>query len=248
MLKAVLLDLDNTLILFDEPGFYQRFFEKMAPAFSDLMPADRLARKTVEATMALKENNGTMLNRDWFTRAFDAGENLPMERFWERWLSFYRDTYAPFGITVTVPPGQSDTIDRLAQSGLILAIASNPIFPRIALERRMAWGGIDPAPFSLLTNMDNMSFVKPREGYFRSISEKIGVAAEDCLMVGNDPVNDMAAAAAGMATYLTTDGLESHFTSLTAGAGPLAGASGERICDFSGPLSGVWNAVETLLG
>ncbi|MFH1985378.1 MAG: HAD family hydrolase [Pseudomonadota bacterium] len=242
MLKAVLLDLDNTLILFDEPGFYQRFFDKMATAFHDLMPADQLARKTVAATVALKENDGRMVNRDWFNQAFTADQDLPMHRFWDRWLSFYRDTYGPFGIPVTVPPGQADTIDRLAQSGLTLAIASNPIFPRIALERRMAWGGLDPAPFALLTHMDNMSFVKPREGYYRSISEMLDVAPETCLMVGNDPVNDMAAAVAGMSTYLTTDGRESDFTSLTAGAG----AAAPYIPDFSGPLSGVLDVVARL--
>lgn len=245
MLKAVLLDLDNTLIIFNEPGFYRRFFGRMAETFADLMPADVLSRKIIDATTALKENNGAMLNRDWFSRAFAAGENLPMGRFWNRWMTFYQDTYSPFGVAVTVPSGQADMLDRLACSGLTLVIASNPIFPRIALERRMAWGGIDPSVFSLLTHMENMSFVKPRAGYYRSIGEMIGVAPEDCLMVGNDPVNDMAAAMVGMRTYLTTDASESHFISLTTGNGPAMTTRPDP--DFRGPLSRVWETVASLL-
>ena len=244
MLNAVLLDLDNTLILFDEPGFYDRFFDKMAPFFHDLMARDLLVEKTITATMALKENNGALLNRECFTRAFNAGGDLPMDIFWERWLAFYEDVYSPFGVPVTVPRGQADIIDRLARSGLTLVIASNPVFPPIALKRRMAWGGIDPAPFSLLTHMDNMSFVKPREGYFRSICKMIGTAPEACLMVGNDPVNDMAAKATGMKTYLTTDASEVHFASLTGSTG----SEGGHRHDFQGPLSGVWESVAELLG
>jgi FMN phosphatase YigB (HAD superfamily) len=244
MLKAVLLDLDNTLILFDEPAFYARFFDRMTAFFEDIMPTEELTRRTLAATMALKDNAGAMSNRDWFTRAFDDGAELPMARIWERWLDFYRDRYGPFGIDIAIPEGQAEVVSDLAQRGLSLVIASNPIFPPIALARRMAWGGIDPEPFSLLTHMENMSFVKPHAGYYRSISEMIGIAPSDCLMVGNDPVNDMAAGAIGMKTYLTTDASESDFASLTMGSGAVVDRPQS---DFSGPLSRVCDAVDDLL-
>jgi len=247
MIKAVLLDLDNTLILFDEPGFYRSFFDEMASAFEDLIPAEDLIRRCVAATMALKENRGSMLNRDWFSRAFDAGDGLPMTRFWDRWLRFYREIYGPFGTLVTVPAGQADLVHRLVHRGVMRVIASNPIFPGIALERRMAWGGLDPADFSMLTTMDNMSFVKPHAGYFSSIAEALGVAPKECLMVGNDPVNDMAAAGAGMMTYRTTDASEVHFATLT-GEAPAAAADNAPAPDFHGPLSRVWETITPLLG
>jgi len=244
MLKAVLLDLDNTLILFDEPAFYKRFFDRMAAVFQDLMPAEELTRRTLTATMALKENAGAMSNRDWFTQAFVDGAELPMEHIWERWLDFYRDHYGPFGIDIAIPQGQAETISELLQRGLALVIASNPIFPPIALARRMAWGRIDPKSFSLLTHMENMSFVKPHTGYYRSISDMIGIAPSDCLMVGNDPVNDMAAGAIGMKTYLTTDARESYFASLTTGSGAVADSPPP---DFKGPFSRVGDVVDALL-
>jgi FMN phosphatase YigB (HAD superfamily) len=245
-IKAVLLDLDNTLILFDEPEFYRSFFQRMASAFEDLMPAEELKRRVVAATLALKDNRGSMRNRDWFSRAFDAGAGLPMDRFWNRWLRFYRDIYGPFGTAVTVPAGQAELIDRLKRRRVPCVIASNPIFPDIALKRRMAWGGLDPTDFSLLTTMDNMSFVKPHAGYFKSIADAIGVTPGECLMVGNDPVNDMAAAGAGMMTYRTTDALEVHFASLTEENRPAPSAD-RPSPDFQGPLSRVWETIEALL-
>jgi hypothetical protein len=36
MLKAVLTDLDNTLVLFDEVPFHQRYFDKLGRCFADL--------------------------------------------------------------------------------------------------------------------------------------------------------------------------------------------------------------------
>jgi FMN phosphatase YigB (HAD superfamily) len=246
MLEAVLLDLDNTLILFDEPAFYDRFFQRMAPLFEDLMPSDELARRTIAATVSLKDNDGEMCNRDWFSRAFDRGDDLPLDLLWERWMHFYREIYHPFGVEVGIPPGQAATISRLQRRGLALAIASNPIFPPIALQRRMAWGEITPAPFSLLTHMDNMSFVKPNPGYYRAVASALGVLPEACLMVGNDPVNDMAAGSIGMTTYQTTDAQESHFASLTTGDTATNSTAG-AFADYRGPLAGVVDIVDALM-
>ena len=79
------------------------------------------------------------------------------------------------------------------------------------------------------------------------ISKRIQVDPQDFLMVGNDPLNDMAASLAGMKTFLTND----------------AGKTGESAFEltiqlmdineisipepnFQGPLSGVISAVEGL--
>jgi FMN phosphatase YigB (HAD superfamily) len=50
-----------------------------------------------------------------------------------------------------------------------------------------------------------MNYVKPRLEFYYQICEKIAVQPEKCLMVGNDPFNDMIAAKAGMKTFLSTD-------------------------------------------
>ena len=76
----------------------------------------------------------------------------------------------------------------------------------------------------------------------------IGRSPEHCLMVGNDPVNDMAAARAGLHTYQTTDAADAGHPPLNMGKGLSPGADADRPePDFTGPLSGVGDAVRQLM-
>jgi FMN phosphatase YigB (HAD superfamily) len=129
---------------------------------------------------------------------------------------------------------------------LKLVVASNPIFPVIALEERMAWAGIDKAGFDLLTHIENMSYVKPRVEYYLQICEIIGVAPTDCLMVGNDPVNDMVAGAGGMNTFLTTDVGDIDYSSVTLTHDAPTELPHIPPPDFSGPFSDVTGVVGEL--
>ena len=50
-----------------------------------------------------------------------------------------------------------------------------------------------------------MHYCKPRLEYYEEICYKIKEKPENCLMVGDDPVNDMVVGKMGMKTFLTTD-------------------------------------------
>ena len=65
--------------------------------------------------------------------------------------------------------------------------------------------GLEPADFMLVTTYENARFCKPNPAYYAEILQKTGFAPEECLMVGNDAVEDMAAEQAGMAVFLLTD-------------------------------------------
>ncbi|MGD8770368.1 MAG: hypothetical protein PVJ06_10040, partial [Desulfobacterales bacterium] len=70
MLRAILFDLDNTLILFDEARFSREYFRRIETTFADLMPADTFRNRLTTATHALLQNNGEMTNAEYFIRAF----------------------------------------------------------------------------------------------------------------------------------------------------------------------------------
>jgi FMN phosphatase YigB (HAD superfamily) len=100
-------------------------------------------------------------------------------------------------------------MDKIVQTGFKLVLASNPIFPLNVQMKRLGWVGLDHLPFHIVTHIENMSFCKPRIEYYLEICKKINEPPEACLMVGNDPVNDMVAALTGMKTYLTNDSIDS---------------------------------------
>ena len=248
MLKAVLFDLDNTLVLFDEPAFYERYFARICRSFSDIFPPEEFRNRLLRATMALRRSSGEVSNHRFFLDVFIEGYEHPVTEIWRRFTKFYEDDYDRIEVEVKVPSGLHDGISRLQQRGLKLVVASNPIFPLMVQQKRMAWAGIDRFRFDLVTHIENMSFVKPRLEYYLQICEKIDVAPEECLMVGNDPINDMVAGVTGMKTYLTTEVGEIDYSSLRLTVDKDSAPRRVPEPDFSGPFADVACVVRELCG
>jgi FMN phosphatase YigB (HAD superfamily) len=240
MLKAILFDLDNTLILFDESRFYQEYFRRIETRFADLMPADIFRKRLISATHALLENNGEMINVEYFMNAFTEQSANQRHKLWNRFLNFYETEYDKIKMAIRLPNDLHETFHKIVRSGLKLVLASNPIFPLNIQMKRLAWAGLDHFHFDLVTHIENMSFCKPRIEYYLEICRKINELPQACLMVGNDPVNDMIAGSGGLKTYLTDDSKDSWRVTLDVSEDLLK----DQILDipepdFKGPLSGV---------
>ena len=72
-------------------------------------------------------------------------------------------------------------------------------------ESRIRWAGLEPGDFELYTTYENSRHCKPNPEYYRDILRSLDCRAEDCLMVGNDAEEDLAAAQLGMEVFLLTD-------------------------------------------
>ncbi|MBT8340111.1 MAG: HAD family hydrolase, partial [Desulfatitalea sp.] len=210
MLQAILLDLDNTLILFDETAFYLRFMERISPRFASCFSADEFRMRLLRAFRGLLKNPGAVNNRTFFLDRFCQGVEDRRAWIWEQFDTFYSTIYETIPVSVKTPADLMPVLDQLADWGLPLVLATNPLFPPVALVKRLAWAELTPDRFVLLTHLDNMSAVKPRTAYYRQIINMIGAEPETCLMVGNDSVNDLAAGALGLKTFLTTDATRGH--------------------------------------
>jgi FMN phosphatase YigB (HAD superfamily) len=62
--------------------------------------------------------------------------------------------------------------------------------------------------FRIITTYETMNTCKPNPAYFTVLLGNAGVSAENCRMIGNDAVEDAAAAETGMQVFLITDCLE----------------------------------------
>lgn len=99
--------------------------------------------------------------------------------------------------------------------GLRLVLAINPVFPALAIRERMRWAGIARMPWELITSYENMHSCKPNPEYYREIAASLQLRPEECLAVGNDTVEDLAAAAAGMPVAVIIDYLIDPHLSLS---------------------------------
>ncbi len=206
-ITTVLFDLDGTLLPMDQSIFVKAYFgglvKKLAPLGYE---PQQLINTVWGGTAAMVKNNGSHVNEIAFWKYFSQiyGEERARKDypFFEK---FYLENFDEVAAACGYTPRAKDVIDFLKEKGVRRVLATNPIFPSIATEKRMAWAGLSPADFEHFTSYENSSYCKPNLDYYREILKKIGCLPEECAMVGNDVSEDMVARELGMQVFLLTD-------------------------------------------
>ena len=153
------------------------------------------------------KNNGDVSNEERFWQGFEAAYGKPARQDEELFAAFYREEFDNVSTSCGYTPMARKIIDAAKACGLRVALATNPIFPAMATERRIAWAGLSTSDFELYTTYENSRFCKPNPDYYRDVMRTLGVSPEECLMVGNDVGEDMVAQTLGSRVFLLTDDL-----------------------------------------
>jgi FMN phosphatase YigB (HAD superfamily) len=243
MIKALLFDLDNTLILFDETRFFKGYFTAVSAFFADLIDPPVFHERLMTASAALIQNQGDKSNADHFMDHFCL--DLPVNRneVWQRFLNFYSSEFDQFKTLVKPVNGVLSLFDRLNTLDITIVLASNPLWPIEVQRIRLAWAGLDDHYFDMITHIENMHSCKPNPHFYQEIVHSIEISAGDCMMVGNDPVNDMSAGSIGMKTYLTTDCDRIDYSTLAVSNRIRPESSQSFTPDYEGPLSSLLSAI-----
>jgi FMN phosphatase YigB (HAD superfamily) len=205
-MKAILFDLDGTLLPMDQDLFVKTYFKLLAVK---LTPYGYDPKQLIDAiwggTAAMVKNNGSCSNEDafwtFFTGIFgkQALEHLPV------FEDFYANEFQGAQAVCSQIPQAAEAINLVKEKGFRVALATNPIFPAIATRSRIRWAGLTPEDFELYTTYENSRFCKPNPAYYRDILAQMNLNPEECLMVGNDVTEDMIAQKLGMQVFLLTD-------------------------------------------
>ena len=208
MLKAVLFDLDGTLLPMDQDAFTRGYFKLLA---QKLLPhgyeKETLVAGIWHGTAAMVRNDGSCSNEEAFWKDFvqSFGEKALQDK--PLFEEFYEKDFQQARELCGYTPKAANAVNLIWEMGRRVALATNPIFPAVATESRIRWAGLDPADFELYTTYENIGFCKPNLEYYREILRRMNLKAEDCLMVGNDVDEDMVAGQLGMEVFLLTDHL-----------------------------------------
>ena len=206
MIKAVLFDLDGTLLPMDQDKFLKTYLTLLTIKTSERgYDPKGFPEAVMRSTYDMIANDGTRSNEAVFWSSFAKiyGERVYEDvSFFDK---FYENEFENARACCGVNPRSKELIEKLKNSGVRRILATNPVFPFVATKRRVEWAGLSPEDFELITTYDNIGYCKPNKEYFAEIVKRQGLAPEECLMVGNDVSDDMPARLAGLKVFLLTD-------------------------------------------
>ncbi len=205
-ITTVFFDLDGTLLPMDQDLFIHTYLsglcKKLAPLGYD---PKAVAAAIWQGTAAMVKNDGSRTNEEVFWQDFcgifgeKARQDAPV------FEDFYRNEFQQVAQVCGFAPQARELIHWLKSRGLRLVLATNPLFPAIATHSRVRWAGLQPEDFAHITTYENACRCKPDPLYYQEILDKLELRAEECVMVGNDATEDVAAMQAGLPVFLLTD-------------------------------------------
>lgn len=226
MIKAILFDLDDTLLGNPTGRFMNRYFALLGDHSSDIQEPEKFLRCVIGATQeTIASTDSTMTNADVFWDTFTALSGLERPELEPSLAQFYDEVFPQLQSETTRRPQAADLLDSARDNGLQIVIATNPLFPRTAIEQRLDWAGvpIDQYDYALVTTYENMHASKPNPGYYQEILDRVNVAPCEALMVGNDWGNDIVPAnQIGINTYWISDNEQPQDPGMIAGNGRLS--------------------------
>ena len=209
MIRAVLFDLDDTLLSLNLTAFLARYVNGASGLLCrasgkvrvNIMAAYARAWLAVEAeTRRDRLTNEQLINKIVFEQTGIPLDDPAIADM----ICCYERTVVPrmgSGIVRAQPmPGAREAVDCVHDLGLVCALATNPVVSHACDVARLHWAGFDEGDFALISCAENSTRSKPWAGYYEEFCGKLGVTPDECLMVGNDARRDFAHPECGLRT------------------------------------------------
>lgn len=206
-MKTILFDLDGTLLPLKFEPFFREYLKSISAYCACLTDPRFFVEALLKCTGIMMNNDGSSTNEELFMKYFLPELGLTREEVYPVLERFYSREFCRLKEFVEPSSLPSRIVEHALDTGWQIVLATNPVFPRLAIEERMRWVGIDHFPWRHVTSYETSRACKPNLLYYREIIGKLDLCPEECWMVGNDLNEDMAAGELGMRTYLVKDHL-----------------------------------------
>ena len=208
MIKAILFDLDGTLLPMDLGVFIKEYISTLAAYLAPCgYNPDTFVKGMWAAIGAMMENDGEKTNEQLFYEVFASvpGKDARCDK--DTFDRYYDEQFPKVRAVCGYDPRAKELIDELRALPVTVALATSPVYPEAATLERMRWAGLDKSDFALVTTYEDARHTKPSTEYYRDVAKSLGVLPEECLMIGNDTRDDLPAKEVGMKVFLLTDNL-----------------------------------------
>jgi FMN phosphatase YigB (HAD superfamily) len=206
-IKAILFDLDKTLLEINLDEFIPQYLKLLAESVTHLnISPKKFISKILMASKAIERNNGHITNEEVYVNNFFPIEGYSREDIEPFFNEFYKNRFQKLKYCTQRKPEAREVVQAAFDKGYDLVIATMPVLPRTAIEQRLEWAGVADFPYRLITTIENSCATKSLIHliYYEQILNRLGYSAKNCLMVGDED-HDIIAGRLGMKTFLITD-------------------------------------------
>lgn len=199
--KAILFDLDGTLLESSMEAFLPVYLKTLSARVAHLFEPKRFISHLLQATEAMAANDGRATNREVFAEAFfplDGHDRAELEPIFD---AFYAEDFPQLQSVTRRKPEARGVVQAAVAQGCAIAIITNPLFPATAIHQRMQWADVADLPWSWVTTFENSRYAKPNLRFFDDVCARLGRQPAECLVVGDEHM-DMVAKRMGCSTFL----------------------------------------------
>jgi len=190
MKKFILFDLDGTLLDMNFDKFINNYFGLLLPFLSKKIKGD-IKRYVFESTDFMINKIDKRTNMEKFLSKFSELSGTEKSIIYNSFIDFYTHEFPKLSFLGRPKPYAKETILKLKESGVGIVLATNAIFPLLAIEERLKWADLEATLFDLITHMENMHSAKPHKEYYLEIMKKLKVEPEEVIMIGDDIERDI---------------------------------------------------------
>lgn len=206
-INTIIFDLDGTLLPMSSETFEGAYFKSLVQYLSPYVSQDVLMNAIWNALKDTVTNNDYITNEKVFFESFkkyfkgESDVSVILDAFYRYYDEAFDD------LAALVPNNQAfvKAVLSLKDKGYTLLIATNPLFPKAAIYKRIEWAGFRVDDFSYISTFEASHYCKPNLNYYREILERNNLDPASCLMIGNDVQEDMIACELGMKGWILTD-------------------------------------------
>lgn len=180
MIKAVLFDFDETLQ--DRTAAFEKYMDTFLSEYCpDIDSTEREKRKN---DMRVTGNGGYVNREKWYQGLIDmwGWKDAPSKTV----LANHYDT--KFGDHNVIFPNSLPLLKELKKRGYITGVITNG--PSILQNHKMDTSGLRPYCDIVVVSGD-VGVHKPDPALFKYTADKLGLETNECVYVGDHPVNDI---------------------------------------------------------
>ena len=151
MLDTILFDLDGTLAPFAQDEFIRVYFKALVSRVTPMgYKPDDMIDALWQGVSAMTGNDGSRTNRQIFWESFTQKLGIQALALENILNDFYAREFDSVRTVLRETADRGPLLRGLRERGYGLVLATNPIFPAVAVETRLGWVGLRPEDFDRL--------------------------------------------------------------------------------------------------